>query len=169
MIRLNRKIYRLYNISESDFWSHFDKITVGQNINPEISYTTTFYGNFDNVFGGRKRNNKFSIFLYRPTTRGFRTEILAKGQVLQNEKKECLEIDCSFEMPFWSILMLFLLGTLFFTPFYFISLTAGIVITSIILFIYGLIVKSNYHNMVLELEKQFDNISDFEIPNIRAI
>ncbi|UCH15268.1 MAG: hypothetical protein JSV22_04685 [Bacteroidales bacterium] len=169
MISLKRKEYRLHNITENDFWAHLDDITVGQNINPEIGCFTPFHGKFENVFGGRKVKNKFSIFLYRPITREFWTKILAKGQVSIDDKKECVIIDCRFEIPFWSILILLLLGLLFVTPFYFITLNIGIIINSIFLLIYGLILKSNYHNIVNELKKQFNKISDVEIPNIRTL
>lgn len=169
MIRLNRKIYRLHNITENDFWAHFNDITVGQNINPEMSFSTPFPGKFDNVFGGRKIKNKFSIFLYQPISREFWAKILAKGQVSFDDKRKCVIIDCKFEIPFWSILILLLLGLLIVTPFYFITLNLGIIINIIFLSIYGLILKLNHHKIIDELKKQFDKISDVEIPDIRTL
>ena len=156
MIRLSRKTYTLYNITESKFWDKLDKITVGQNINPEISYSTPFYGNFDNVFGGRRVKNKFSIFLYRPITRGFRTEILAKGKLKYDESDNMIILDINFELPFWSILMIIILGAIFISPFYFLSIIAGIIINLIFLLIFGLIVNSNLFDVKLELDKQLN-------------
>ena len=162
MICLNRKIYRLYNITENEFWSRLDDITVGQNINPEMSYSTPYPGKFENVFGGRKVKDKFSIFLYHPITRELWIRILAKGQVSFDKKKETVVIDCRFEIAFWSIFILFLFGLFFITPSYFISLKTGIIVSGIVLLIYGLLIKSNYRSTVNELKKQFAKISDVE-------
>lgn len=167
MISLNRKIYWLHNITEKDFWAHLDDITVGQNVNPEMGLTST--GNFENIFGGRKVKNNFSIFLYRPMARELWMKILAKGQVSYDNKKECLVIDCRFEIPFWSILSLFFLGLSFVIPFYLISLNLGIIVNGIFLLIYGLILRANYRKIINELKKQFGKMSYVEIQNIRAL
>jgi len=167
MIKLNRKIYRLYNVTENVFWAHIDDITAGQNIDPEMG--STIPGKLENIFGGKKVKNKFSIFLYRPITSELWMKILAKGQVSFDNKKECVVIDCRFEIPFWSILVIFFLGLCFVTPFYFISLNTGIIINSIFLLICSLILRANYRKIVNELKKQFDKISDVEIQDIRKL
>ena len=64
MIRLNTIEYYIEGVSEDSFWKRLDSITVGQEINPEFSYTTQYLGKFENVFGGRKRGNEFAIYLY---------------------------------------------------------------------------------------------------------
>jgi len=167
MIRLSRKIYRLRNITENDFWAHIEDITAGQNINPEMG--SMFRGKFENIFGGKRVKNKFSIFLYQPISIELWMKILAKGQVSFDNKKECVVIDCRFEIPFWSILILFFLGLCFVTPFYFISLNTGIIINSVFLLICSLILRANYSKIVDEFKKQFDKISDVEILDIRKL
>jgi len=81
MIKLSSKTDILPNISSDLIWSELDKITCAQTVPPEISYSTQYFGNFDNVFGGRKKESNFSIYLYRPISKSMRTEILAKGAV----------------------------------------------------------------------------------------
>jgi len=154
MIKLSSKTYNIEQISKGEFWKKLDEITLGQYINPEISYTTQFLGNFDNVFAGRKSENKFSIYLYRPITSGFRTEILAKGKI--TEISTGLKIDVRYDIPFWSIFALILLGSMTLLNIWvFYNEIVSMVITSIITIIYILIVRSNHKDIKMEIEKQF--------------
>ncbi|MCL3782470.1 hypothetical protein EMN47_18970 [Prolixibacteraceae bacterium JC049] len=159
MIKLSSQSFILKGISKEEFWTKLDKITVGQHINPEISYSTTFDGNYDNVFGGRKEKDKFSIYLYRPLTRGFRTEILAKGVLSNQNSDNELRIDCNFEIPLWSIIMFLVIGSVLFLPFFAVSNAVGIVITSIGILIYGMIISSNHSDIKKELSEQLNKIT----------
>jgi hypothetical protein len=163
MIYLNRKMYWLHNITEIDFWKRLNEITVGQNISPEMGFSTPFVGKSENVFGGRKVKNKFSIFLYRPITRELWIRILAKGKVLFDDKKNCLLVDCRFEIPIWSIFILLLFCLFFVIPSYLISLKTGIIISSIFILLSCLLIFLNYRKTVNSLKKQFDEISNVEI------
>lgn len=159
MIKLSSQTFILKGISTEEFWTKLNSITVGQHINPEISYTSVFDGNHDNVFGGRKKGNKFSIYLYRPIARGFRTEILAKGVVSNQNPNNELRIDCKFEIPFWSVLVFFLIASLTFLPLFAISKIAGIATTLIGMLIYGMIISSNCSDIKKELNEQFGKIT----------
>ena len=163
MICLNKKIYRLHNITENDFWEQLNDITVGQNLSPEMGYSTQFVGKSKNVFGGRKVKNKFSLFLYRPITRELWIRILAKGQVLFDDSKDCLIVDCRFEIPIWSIFILLLFALFFVAPSYFVSLDTGIFISCIFLLISSLLIILNYRDIVNKLKKQFEKIADVDI------
>jgi hypothetical protein len=81
-----------------------------------------------------------------------RTEILAKGMVV--EKSSGIRISCRFEYPFWSLLMLILLGSMLISPFYTHSLEMGIMATLVGLFLYSLLVVYNHVNIKKELSKQ---------------
>ena len=159
MIRLSSSRYRLTNITTDDFWKKLNSITVGQHTNPEMSYSTQFDGNYDNKFGGRKKGNNFSIYLYRPITRGFRTEILAKGNVVEDISRNAINIYVNFEIPLWSIFMFLFLSPLLFIPFYFISETLGYLITLLGIVIYALILRSNHKDIVRELERQLKDFT----------
>lgn len=159
MIKLSSESFILKGISKDEFWKKLNKITVGQHINPEISYSTTFDGNYDNVFGGRKKKDKFSIYLYRPISRGFRTEILAKGVVTDLYPRNEIRVDCKYEIPFWSILMFFVIGIIVFFPFFAMSYVAGTAITSIGITIYGMIISSNHSDIQKVLNEQLRKIT----------
>lgn len=156
MIRLSSKDYILKNVDKEFFWKELNSITAGQEMNPEFGYTTQHYSNFDNVFSGRKRNDQFSIFLYRPITRGFRTEILAKGKVF--ETKNDLKVDCNFEIPFYSFLMFVVLGLIFTGLAYFHLKLGAFFLTAIGVAIYLVIMRSNQIEIKSEIEKQFQII-----------
>ena len=164
MIKLSSQSFILKGISKEEFWTKLNNITVGQHINPEISYTTTFDGNHDNIFGGRKTKNKFSIYLYRPVARGFRTEILAKGVVTNQNADNELRIDCKFEIPFWSILMFLVISSIIFLPLFAVSNVAGITLTSIGILIYGMIISSNHSDIKKELNEQLRKITTANTP-----
>jgi hypothetical protein len=163
MICLSRKIYRLTNITETDFWKQLNNITVGQNLSTEMGISTPFVGKSENVFGGRKVKNRFSLFLYRPVTRELWIRILAKGKVLFDDKKNCLIVDCRFEIPIWSIFILVLFCLFFVIPSYFISLKTGIIISCIFILLSGLLIFLNYRKTVNSLKKQFEEISKVDI------
>ncbi len=159
MIKLSSQKYKLVGITKDDFWKKLNSITVGQNINPEISYSTQFDGNYSNKFGGRKKGNNFSIYLYRPITRGFRTEILAKGNVVEDSSKNAINIYVNFEIPLWSIFMFLILSPLLLLPFYFLFETFGYIVILFGLGIYALILRSNHEDIVKELEEQLKEFS----------
>ncbi|WP_299578362.1 hypothetical protein [uncultured Sunxiuqinia sp.] len=159
MIKLSSQSFQLKGISTEEFWTKLNGITVGQHMNPEISYTNAFDGNHDNVFGGRKKNNTFSLYLYRPIARGFRTEILAKGVVTTQNSSNELQIDCNYEIPFWSILMFLVFGGLIFLPAFAMSTTVGMVTTAIGVLIYGMIISSNHADMRKALNEQLRKLS----------
>ncbi|MDO1449421.1 hypothetical protein Q0590_24310 [Rhodocytophaga aerolata] len=152
MIPLSTRSFYLEGVTPDFFWKELDKITVGQSIDPEFGYTTPHFGKFDNVFGGRKVKNSFSVFLYRPISQLVRTEILAKGTV--EEKSSGIRITCRFEYPFWSLLMLILLGSMLVSPFYMHSLEMGFMATLFGLFLYSLLVVYNHANIKQELSNQ---------------
>ena len=128
-------------------------------MNPELSYTTQFFGNFDNIFAGQKKDDSFSIYLYRPITRGMRTEILAKGSVLPVENG--IEVHVRYEIPFWSILAFVFLGGFAFLTFYINSgLIIGSVVTGLFLLIYVLILNANHNAVKNEILAQFKKIRD---------
>ena len=155
MIKLSSKKYQIEEISFEVFWSKLDEITLGQNINPEISYTTIFEGNFDNIFAGKKSGDNFSVYLYRPLTSGFRTEILAKGKV--SEIKNGLKISVRFEVPLWSILVfIFISSILLFLSWLSYPEIIVIVITLAVSLIYFFILKSNHKDIKMEIKKQFE-------------
>lgn len=163
MIKLSRQKYKIHGVSQKQFWSELDNITAGQAMNPEFGYTTQHLPNFDNVFAGRRKDNKFSVYLYRPMTNIFRTEILAKGIV--TEKKDLLLIESSFELPFWSVIIFLIIGSIIFIPLYFTSFFGGIVFSLIGLFIYSIVVDSNYSKIKKELKKQIDKIEEKNLVN----
>ena len=153
MIKLSSKTYTIKNISVDLFWANLDDITCGQNINPEISYTTPFWGDFDNVFAGRKVGETFSVYLYRPIYYGFRTEILAKGKVLKVVND--LKIGVTYEIPVWSTLIF-----LAFTGLLILMLAGnGIALTisavTVIIALYSLIIHSNHNDIRREIARQF--------------
>ncbi len=160
MIKLSSQSYILKGLTIDEFWTKLNNITVGQHINPEISYTTVFDGNHDNIFGGRKKKNKFSIYLYRPVTRGFRTEILAKGVVSNQNSKNELRIDCKFEIPFWSILMFTLIGCITFLPLFAVSLIVGTIITLLVFLVYIMIIISNHSDIRRVFDEQLRKITN---------
>ena len=157
LIPLKKIKYQLKNTPESEFWQHMDSITFGQKLNPELGYVTQFLGNFDNNFAGRKTGNEFSIYLYRPISQAFRTEILAKGTVESRPNR--IEVDVKFEIPFHSILKFFLLGgllsLLIMSQF---SAPAGYFGVLFLFISYILILRSNLGSVKTELEKQFEQI-----------
>ncbi|MBU2062517.1 MAG: hypothetical protein KKH44_11800, partial [Bacteroidetes bacterium] len=156
MIKISDKEYYLTGVSEVFFWDELDRITAGQATNPEFSYSTQYYANFENIFGGRKVGNKFSVYLYRPITRAFRTEILSKGIVTKIENG--IKITCTYEIPFWSLLMFVLIGFLIFTPVFLLSITSGLIFGFIGVCIYSMIIYSNHSNIKEEIKKQFIRI-----------
>lgn len=156
MIPLSTHSYILKNIDVKKFWKNLDDITFGQSLNPEFGYTTQYWGDFDNVFDGRKTGNAFSVYLYRPITESFRTEILAKGTV--REWENGIKINIKYEIPFWSILVLILFGSLImFSVWISYSKVVSIVLISIILLIYILIINSNHNDVKREISSQFNN------------
>ena len=163
MIALSKEKYLLNGISQEVFWNELDKITAGQNVNPEISYSTQYFPNFDNIFAGRKIGNTFSIYLYKPKISGFRTEILAKGTL--HEEKNKIRIDCSFEIPLGSLLKALILVFLFNIPFYLSSSTAGLIFSFIIVAIYTTLISSNHTDIKRTLSTQLKKI---EQENIQA-
>ena len=154
MLKLSSGTYHLKEIDQKTFWNKLDAITFGQVMNPEMGYTTQYWGNFDNVFAGRRKDDDFSIYLYRPITEGFRTEILAKGTVKSGLQGILVEVN--FEVPLWSILAFFFIGGTLFLSLW-LSAAAGIaVITSgVLLIIYGLILNANHNSVKREIRKQF--------------
>lgn len=156
MIKLSSQEYKLKGVTKDFFWRELDDITAGQWMNPEYGYTTQYYPNFENIFAGRKTKDKFSIYLYRPITKGFRTEILSKGVVSEN--KDGIQIKCKFEMPFWSILVFSIMSFLIFTPLYITSIFGGIIIFLFGIGIYVAIVYSNHRSIKMEIKKQFEII-----------
>ncbi len=166
MIKLSSQEYKIHGVSQELFWTELDNITAGQAMNPEFGYTTQHLLNFDNVFAGRRKDNKFSIYLYRPMTNIFRTEILAKGIV--TVKKDMLLIESSFELPFRSIIICLLIGSIVFLPLYFTSIFGGIVFSLIGFFIYSIIVDSNHSNIKKELKKQLDKIEEKTVANSKS-
>ncbi|WP_075591555.1 hypothetical protein [Labilibacter marinus] len=155
MIKLSSKKYKLVGITKESFWKKLNGITVGQNTNPEISYSTQFDGNYNNKFGGRKKGDKFSIYLYRPISRGFRTEILAKGKLVENPGDKSLNIYVNYEIPFWSFLMFLSLAPMLFVALYFTYEPVGYLSVVLAFVIYVLIIRSNHNDINKEIEKQF--------------
>lgn len=154
MIKLSSKSYVIKNIDSESFFKQLDSITCGQAMNPEFSYSTQHLGKFENVFGGRKRGNKFSIYLYRPIEQGMRTEILAKGIVTPTEQG--IAVDIRYEIPFWSILMFVLFGGLVFLLFLGnLGWIMGMVPVFILLVIYMAILNSNHIAVKSEIYNQF--------------
>lgn len=156
MIKLSDKEYYLNGVSEEFFWDELDGITAGQATNPEFSYTTQYYAKFENIFGGRKVGNTFSVYLYRPITHAFRTEILSKGIVSKTENG--IKITCNYEIPFWSLFMFVLIGFFIFLPVLLVSITSGIIFGAFGVGIYLMIVHSNYLNIKEEIKNQFIRI-----------
>lgn len=156
MIPLGKEKHVLTKISADDFWSYLDEITCGQALNPELGYSTPFYGNFENVFGGRKRGNTFTVFLYRPITSGFRTEILAKGKV-RSIKEDALSIEISYELPFWSF-SIFCLIQIFPIALIFINWKnpTGWFSALFLFIVYALVVWFNFEAMKKELNAQLE-------------
>ena len=158
MIKLSSCNYSLKGVSQDFFWKELDKITVGQSMNPEFGYATPHFGKFENVFGGRKVNNEFSIFLYRPVTQMIRTEILSKGIVSEHDSGIIMK--CRFEYPFWSLIMLLLLGSAFFVPFYHVSIVGSLIVCLIGTGIYCLVIRYNHSNIKYEMNKQLKLIEE---------
>lgn len=157
MIKLSSKTYYIEGIEIKEFWDKLDKITCGQHINPELSYTTKHLGNFDNVFAGRKSGDKFSIYLYRPIEQGFRTEILAKGKI--KEVADGIKIDIKYEIPMWSILAFIFICSLTLLPVWFLySKIISVIITTIFSIIYALVLNSNHNDIKKEIKNQFSKI-----------
>ncbi|MGQ8337338.1 hypothetical protein ACUNWD_12375 [Sunxiuqinia sp. A32] len=163
MIVLSKEKYVLDGIKKEVLWNELDKITAGQNVNPEISYSTQYFPSFDNIFAGRKLGNSFSIYLYKPKINGFRTEILAKGTL--HEEKNKIRIDCSFEIPFGSLMKFLILGFIFNVPFYLSSSTVGLIFSFIIVAIYATIISANHTDIKKTLSTQLKRI---EQENIHA-
>ncbi|HYQ58463.1 MAG TPA: hypothetical protein VEP89_14075 [Draconibacterium sp.] len=156
MIKLSSCEYTLKGVTKEHFWKELDSITVGQNMNPEFGYTTQYFAKFDNIFAGRKTKDNFSIYLYRPIFKGFRTEILSKGQLF--EDKDGIRISCSFEIPFWSTLVFLVMSFILFTPVLLRSFTGGMIFALIGIGIYSAIVQSNHNSIKKEVKKQFERI-----------
>jgi len=154
VIKLSSKKYTLKELDQEVFFESLDEITCGQNMNPEFSYSTQHFGKFQNAFGGRRKGNQFSVFLYRPIEKGMRLEILAKGVVKSFENG--VSIDVRYEIPFWSIFLFFILGG-FISLSLFINL--GLITSSItmcVLFlIYLLILNANHNEVRKEVLTQF--------------
>lgn len=153
MIRISSKKYHLKNVAPKVFWAELDTKTVGQKINPEISYSTQYWGNFDNVFAGRKVKDTFAIYLYRPIIKGFRTEILAKGKLTETNGQ--LVIHTSYEIPFWSVFVFILFGGLFsLKSMITLPFLGSFIFTALMIFLYGALIKSNYDDMKRIFEKE---------------
>lgn len=158
MIRLSAANYHLEGVSPDFFWQELDKITVGQLIDPEFGYTTPFFGNLDNVFGGRKTGNTFSVFLYRPITQVVRTEILAKGAVAAQGSG--IMVKCSFEYPFWSLLMFLFVWAVIFALFYPVPFANGLMAGLVGTGLYCLLVAYNHANLKSEMSRQLESIEE---------
>lgn len=158
MIELSSTDYHLKGVSQDFFWKELENITVGQTMNPEFGYSTPHFGKFENVFGGRKVDNEFSIYLYRPVTQMVRTEILAKGIV--SEHGSGIMVKCRFEYPFWSLLMLFMLGTAVLYQLYIRFTLVGLIATLIGILIYFIIIQYNHSNIKSVLNRQLKIIEE---------
>ncbi len=152
MIPISSHTYYLKHVTKDAFWSALESKTVAQYINPEFGYTTPFWGNFNNEFGGRRTNNFFSIYLYRPITRGFRVEVLAKGEIQIHNNQ--LVIKTNYEIPFWSFMMFVVIAGLLSIQFV-ISLPAigSIILIALMILIYGTITMSNYRDLKRVFER----------------
>lgn len=158
MIILNKKIYILRGISREFFWKELDQITAGQHINPELSYTHWHTANFDNIFAGKKVGNQFSIYLFKPKTNFFRTEILAKGHV--EETNDGIRIACNFELPFGSFIKLLIPSLLIFVPLLSYSVLSGIILLSFFVFAYSMLVLSNRDKLQKVMKEEFRKIKN---------
>lgn len=158
MILLSKKKYNLKNVPTDFFWKELDNITAGQNINPEISYTPQYFANFENIFAGRKIGDTFSLYLYKPKTFVFRTEILAKGRV--KDFGNDIEIDCRFEIPFGSFIKFIIISFLINAPMYLTSIGGGLVLSAIIITIYSAVIGSNHNGIRTELQNQINTIEN---------
>lgn len=107
MIRLATEKYYLEGVSEYFFWEELDRITAGQSLNPQLGYNRPLYAKPASVFAGRKTGNQFSVYLYGPVNRFFRTTILCNGLV--SAKSHGIMINCSFEYPLWAFVRLMVL------------------------------------------------------------
>jgi len=108
---------------------------------------------------GIKKDDKFSVYLYRPTTSSFRTEILAKGKIL--ETSSGLKIDVRFDIPLWSIMAFIFIGSI--TLFYiwtFQNEITAMLITILLATLYILIVRSNHKDVKMEIENQFKKFKE---------
>ena len=148
MLQLNSIKYKLYGIRQKDFFEELDSVTYGQTLNPELVNSTSLEEKSDTIFAGTKSKNAFSIFLYQPFKTFFKIKILTKGQTV--EKNKSLEIICSFELSFWSILMFFVIlifgiSLTMTNHSYILSILIGI----IIFFVYVMFVLSRYKFSVL--------------------
>lgn len=153
MIPMSSHKYYLKHVTRDAFWAAIESKTVGQYINPEFGYTTPFLGNFNNEFGGRRTNNFFSIYLYRPITRGFREEVPAKGELQIHNNQ--LVIKTNYEIPFWSFMMFIVIAGLLSIQFIIsLPVIGSLIFIALMILIYGAITISNY----LDLKRVFERV-----------
>ena len=153
MIKLSSQVYNMKGLTKSFFWEELNKISVGQYVNPEFAYTTRYHAKKHHIFGGRKEQDKFSIFQHRPIYKSLLLGILTKGKI--SESKTGLKIECKFEIPLWSLIAFLFLSYLFFIRFSLISETAGILATAIWLGVYILVLDLNHRSIKKVVEKTF--------------
>ena len=153
MIKLSSQVYNMKGLTKTFFWEELNKISVGQYVNPELAYTTRYHAKKHHVFGGRKDQDKFSIFQHRPIYKSLLLGILTKGKI--SESKTGLKVECKFEIPLWSIFVFLFLSYLFFIRFSLISETAGILAAAIWLGVYILVLDLNHRSIKKVVEKTF--------------
>lgn len=158
MIRLSANKYYLERVPADFFWKELDKITAGQSLNPEFGYNRSYIGQSESIFVGRKVGNQFSIFLYRPLNRFFRTAVLCKGVVA--EQGRGVMIKCSFEYPFWSLIMLPILALSVFVMHDPIPVINEFMAGAIGIILYCLVVAYNHSNIKREMGKQLELIEE---------
>jgi len=156
MIPLKSKTYHIENIELAEFWEELDKVTLGQSLNPEFGYVNQHVANFESTFAGRKSGKNFIVFLHRPLTQGFRTEILAKGTVSKFGRS--LSVDINYEIPLHSLAMFLLLVSMVVIPTGVINPIVACGIFILMSIIFYLIVKSNLKKIQKEIKYFFNTV-----------